>query len=71
MSADAKSVREIAREAITRGDIRQRTGQRVFNWLAAYFPEVVEDLRGGPLDPFHDDKRIGAFVAEVEARVSR
>jgi hypothetical protein len=42
-----------------------RAGQAAFNALLKLRPEIAERIRGGPLDPFHHDERIGAFLAEV------
>jgi len=43
-----------------------RLGQRVWNALAAIAPGSVEPYRGGPLDPFHDDARLPAFLEALE-----
>lgn len=36
----------------------ERWGQAAFNVLAEHFPEQAEMIRGGPLDPFHNDKYV-------------
>jgi hypothetical protein len=40
-----------------------RPGQWAFNLLHEIRPELADDVRGGDLDPYHDDKRLGAFMA--------
>lgn len=45
-----------------------RFGQRVWALFESVAPDLVEPLRGGDLDPFHDDSRLPAFVAAVLAR---
>ncbi len=40
-----------------------RYGQAAFNLMAHLAPEKAEEHRGGPLDPFHNDSRVDAFVS--------
>ena len=35
-----------------------RPGQRFFNVLAEYHPELAEKIRGTDIDPFYDDHKI-------------
>lgn len=39
-----------------------RLGQTYFNLLAAFRPDLSEQIRGTALDPFHDDSRIESFL---------
>ncbi len=41
----------------------QRPGQALFNALLEVDPGAAEWIRGGELDPFHDDRRIPALLA--------
>jgi hypothetical protein len=37
-----------------------RPGQAAFNALLKLRPEIAEQIRGGPLDPFHHDEPVAA-----------
>lgn len=39
----------------------QRLGQWAFNRLLEIRPDLAEAVRGGPFDPFYQDKRLGVF----------
>lgn len=45
----------------------QRSGQRLWNALMTIVPDRVESFRGGHLDPYHDDRRISAFLDALMA----
>jgi hypothetical protein len=49
--------------------LSQRPGQAVFNALARLDPDFADTIRGGALDPFHDDRRIEAALAAWRARL--
>lgn len=53
---------------MTMGD--QRNGQALFNAAHATYGSVVDEVRGSPHDPFHDDNAIPLFLAWLETRVS-
>jgi hypothetical protein len=42
-----------------------RAGQKAFNQLASSDPEIAEEIRGTPCDPFYDDSRMPAFCERV------
>lgn len=42
-----------------------RAGQEAFNQLASSDPEIAEEIRGTPFDPFYDDSRMPAFCERV------
>jgi len=43
-----------------------RRGQALFNAFAEIFPDKADRIRGTDIDPFYSDKRIGAFLREVQ-----
>lgn len=43
-----------------------RRGQALFNALAEIDPVKADRIRGTDIDPFDNNKRIGAFLREVE-----
>lgn len=43
-----------------------RLGQAYSNAYHAIDPKRANELAGGSLDPFYDDKRIGAFLNSLE-----
>lgn len=47
-----------------------RSGQTYFNvlYFDGFDPELADELRGGPLDPFNQDELIPAFLEEVRSR---
>jgi hypothetical protein len=44
-----------------------RRGQAAFNLLEETHPEFAESVRGTPLDPFYDDKRLPNFLGAAHA----
>lgn len=42
-----------------------RRGQAYFNILHLMRPDLAERVRGTPMDPFHQDDKIGDFLAWV------
>ena len=46
-------------------DSHYRNGQGLWNYTEHWLPEAVKGLAGGPLDPFHSDANIFAFLAHV------
>ena len=50
---------------------RWRTGQCYFNVLFAFFPEIADSVRGGPLDPFHRDAVIPSFLKFIEEELNK
>ena len=44
---------------------QQRIGQALFNGLYAVRPDIADAIRGSDTDPFHDDSRLPAFLAEL------
>ncbi len=45
---------------------RWRVGQAFFNVLYEHKPTFADKLRGGPLDPFYNDRRLAAFLVTVQ-----
>lgn len=45
-----------------------RKGQAAFNGLLQVRPDLAELVRGGILDPFHDDNRLPDFEVWLRAR---
>jgi len=43
-----------------------RMGQAYFNVLYSQQPEMADQIRGGVLDPFYNDRRIPEFLVFVE-----
>lgn len=43
----------------------ERIGQRYFNALSEISPELADEIRNGPNDPFHMDQKLPAFCEEV------
>lgn len=46
----------------------ERRGQAYFNALSEANPPLAYAIVGTPLDPFHDDAILPAFLLEVAAR---
>lgn len=46
----------------------ERPGQALFNTVLELAPEVAEELRGQPFDPYYDDRQIGEALALVQRR---
>ena len=44
----------------------QRDGQAAFNFLHAIKPDIANQIRTTPLDPFYQDDRLDAFFRKVE-----
>jgi hypothetical protein len=42
-----------------------RDGQRAFNLLYKFYPDIAEKIRGGEFDPFYDDRKLTLFYREV------
>lgn len=49
----------------------QTEGQAAFNQLARERGDLADELRGGNLDPFHDDERLPAFLDHLATRMTR
>ncbi|WP_372672614.1 hypothetical protein [Amycolatopsis kentuckyensis] len=49
----------------------QAEGQAAFNQLVRERPDIADEIRGGELDPFHDDERLPAFLDHLAARMTR
>lgn len=47
---------------------RWRVGQTHFNVLYQHRPDISEPIRGGPVDPFHDDSKLSldTFLEKVK-----
>jgi hypothetical protein len=50
--------------------VEWRKGQAYFNALHEVHPELADEIRGGNLDPFYQDKRIDEFLAWVKTRLT-
>ena len=50
----------------TREVSTERVGQAYFNALHELAPQIAEQIQATSLDPFHDDARLGAFLAKVD-----
>lgn len=42
-----------------------REGQKAFNLLYKYYPEIAEKIRSTDSDPFYDDSKLPLFYQEV------
>ena len=42
-----------------------RLGQCIFNNAAAYFPDIVDSLRGSVNDCFYNDNKIHDFIMQI------
>lgn len=47
-----------------------RVGQAFFNVLYQVAPETADEIRSGPLDPFHDSRRLPEFLAYVHEQLA-
>lgn len=47
-----------------------RRGQALFNACLELYPDIANQLRGTDCDPFHNDKRIDAFLGRVQERLN-
>jgi len=50
----------------TRDELDLRLGQKLFNMLGAYSPNVQDKIRGSIVDPFHNDDMVPAFLEKVD-----
>lgn len=48
----------------------QRRGQAYFNYLAQIRPELAEQIRGGGLDPFHNDSAIENLLNWLKGEIA-
>lgn len=46
-----------------------RAGQGMFNALELLRPDLANEIRATPLDPFHNNDRIGAFYAWLKEKL--
>jgi len=61
MTALAEAIMRDA-AAAQQADPELRYGQAVFNAAYAHVPDRADALRCTELDPFHDDRRVAAFL---------
>jgi len=54
-----------AAEAAYRNNPEWRRGQAWFNTLYTLHPEVAEQFRGAPDDPFYQDSKLDAFCERL------
>jgi hypothetical protein len=53
--------------AVNIGVDHERDGQYAFNLLAHVRPELAEQVRGTPLDPFYNDNLLPTFYSWLDA----
>lgn len=46
-----------------------RKGQTLFNVLYEMYPDLANEIRGTPLDPFYEDRKIKDFMNFIASKI--